>query len=252
MTLPLAVLFSFLMMRLFGMSSNIMSLAGIAISIGILIDQAVVMVENATHHLTRHFGRERVTGDTTEIVIPACRTVGRPIFFSVMITILSFLPVFALTGREGKMFHPLAFTKSFAMVGVAILSITLVPALIPIFLKGRIKSEDENWLVRTMIEIFKPMLAWLMDRTTLVCWLFVDHPGPGLRRLDEAGPRVHARPGRAEHHGHADDRAARLDRRGRATTCGSATRSSAASPRSGRSSARRAGPRRRPTRPRWT
>ena len=172
-TLPMAILFSFLMMRLFGMSSNIMSLAGISISVGILIDQAVVMGENAAHHLTRHFGRERVTGDTTEIVIRACRTVGRPIFFSVVITILSFLPVFALSGREGKMFHPLAYTKTFALVGVALLSITLVPALIPIFLKGRIKSEDENWLVRTMIEIFKPMLAWLMDRTTLVCWLFV-------------------------------------------------------------------------------
>ena len=170
--LPMAILFSFLMMRLFGMSSNIMSLAGISISVGILIDQAVVMGENAAHHLTRHFGRNRVTGDTTEIVIKACRTVGRPIFFSVLITILSFLPVFALSGREGKMFHPLAYTKTFALVGVAILSITLVPALIPIFLRGRIKSEDENYLVRTMIAIFKPMLAWLMDRTTLVCWLF--------------------------------------------------------------------------------
>ncbi|MDB5349278.1 MAG: putative silver efflux pump [Planctomycetota bacterium] len=172
-TLPMAILFSFLMMRIFGMSSNIMSLAGISISVGILIDQAVVMGENAAHHLTRHFGHEPVRGDTTEIVIKACRTVGRPIFFSVLITILSFLPVFALSGREGKMFHPLAFTKTFALIGVAILSITLVPALIPIFLKGRIKSEDENWLVRTMIKIFKPMLAWLMDRTTLVCWLFV-------------------------------------------------------------------------------
>jgi Cu(I)/Ag(I) efflux system membrane protein CusA/SilA len=172
-TLPMAVLFSFLLMRLFGMSSNIMSLAGISISVGILIDQAVVMGENAAHHLSRQFGRERVRGDTTEIVIRACRTVGRPIFFSVLITILSFLPVFALSGREGKMFHPLAFTKTFALVGVAVLSITLVPALIPIFLKGRIKSENENWLVRTMIEIFRPMLSWLMDRTTLVCWLFV-------------------------------------------------------------------------------
>ena len=170
--LPMAILFSFLMMRLFGMSSNIMSLAGISISVGILIDQAVVMGENAAHHLTRHFGTNRVTGDTTEIVVKACRTVGRPIFFSVLITILSFLPVFALSGREGKMFHPLAFTKTFALIGVAILSITLVPALIPIFLRGRIKSEEENWLVRTMIEIFKPMLSWLMDRTTLVCWLF--------------------------------------------------------------------------------
>ena len=117
LTLPMAILFSFLMMRLFGIPSNIMSLAGISISVGILIDQAVVMGENAAHHLTRHFGRNRVTGDTTEIVVAACRTVGRPIFFSVLITILSFLPVFALTGREGKMFHPLAFTKTFALVG---------------------------------------------------------------------------------------------------------------------------------------
>lgn len=171
-TLPLAILFSFLMMRGFGLSSNIMSLAGISISVGILIDQAVVMGENAAHHLTRHFGREPIRGDTTEIVVRACRTVGRPIFFSVLITILSFLPVFALSGREGKMFHPLAWTKTFALVGVAILSITLVPALIPIFLRGRIKSEEENWLVRSMIGIFKPMLGWLMDRTTLVCWLF--------------------------------------------------------------------------------
>ncbi len=172
LTLPMAILFSLLMLRIFGFSSNIMSLAGIAISIGILIDQAVVMAENAAHHLSRKFGRERVTGDITDVVIPACRTVGRPIFFSVLITILSFLPVFALTGREGKLFHPLAFTKTFALIGVALLSITLVPALIPIFLKGRIRSEDENWLVRTMIEIFKPMLSWLMDRPGLVIWLF--------------------------------------------------------------------------------
>ena len=179
LTLPMAILFSFLMMRIFGFSANIMSLAGIAISIGILIDQAVVMTENAAHHLSRRFGRERVTGDITDIVIPACRTVGRPIFFSVLITILSFLPVFALTGREGKLFHPLAFTKTFALIGVALLSITLVPALTPIFLKGRIRSEDENWLVRTMIEIFKPMLSWLMDRPGLVIWLFTVIVGLG-------------------------------------------------------------------------
>ena len=178
-TLPMAILFSFLMMRLFGLSSNIMSLAGISISVGILIDQAVVMGENAAHHLTRHFGGRRITGDITELVIPACKAVGRPIFFSVVITIVSFLPVFALSGREGKLFHPLAYTKTFALVGVALLSITLVPALIPIFLKGRIKREEDSWLVRSMIEIFKPMLAWLMDRTTLVCWLFAVIVGLG-------------------------------------------------------------------------
>ncbi|MEJ7593241.1 MAG: efflux RND transporter permease subunit [Planctomycetaceae bacterium] len=138
-TLPLAVLFSFLMMwllRTFGIidiQANIMSLAGLTISIGILVDQAIVMTENATHHLKEHFGDQKVTGDIRELVIPACRTVGRPIFFSVLIMLLSFIPVFMLSGREGKLFHPLAFTKSFAMIGVAINSVTVVPALIPRF-----------------------------------------------------------------------------------------------------------------------
>jgi Cu(I)/Ag(I) efflux system membrane protein CusA/SilA len=180
LTLPLAVLFSFLLMRLTGVPSNIMSLAGIAISVGILEDQAVVMTENAAHHLTRRFGNRRVTGDNLDLIIPACRTVGRPIFFSILITILSFLPVFALSGMEGKMFHPLAWTKTFALVGVAVLSITLVPALIPICLRGRIKGEEDSWLVRTMIAIFRPMLAWLMDRPTLVCWMFACILGLGF------------------------------------------------------------------------
>ena len=96
------------------------------------------------------------------------------------------------------MFHPLAYTKTFALIGVAILSITLVPALIPIFLKGRIKSEDENWLVRTMIEIFKPMLVVADGPADAGLLAVRRHPRAGLRRLDEAGPRVHARPRRAE------------------------------------------------------
>src|SRR5207244_2906193 len=154
-TLPLAVLFAFLMMWLLrqlgilDIQANIMSLAGITISIGILVDQAIVMTENATHHLKGHFGDNKVTGDTKELVIPACRTVGRPIFFSVMIMLLSFIPVFMLTGREGKYFHPLAFTKSFALIGTALISVTLVPALIPIFIKGRLKSEEDNWIVHS-------------------------------------------------------------------------------------------------------
>ncbi len=160
-------------MRHFNIPSNIMSLSGIAISIGILVDQAIVMVENATHHLTAHFGHDKkITGDTREIVIPACRMVGRPIFFSVIIILLSFIPVFALTGQEGKTFHPLAFTKSFAMIGVAIFSITLVPALIPSFIKGRLRSEEESWLVRNMIGIYKPWLTWLMPRWNLAMWAF--------------------------------------------------------------------------------
>ena len=173
MTLPLAVLVSFILMQQFHVSSNIMSLSGIAISIGILVDQSIVMVENATHHLTAHFGPgRRIEGDTREIVIRACRTVGRPIFFSVMIILLSFIPVFALTGRDAKTFHPLAFTKSFAMIGVAVISITLVPALIPSFIKGRLRSENESWLVRNLIGIYKPWLTWLMPRRNFAMWSF--------------------------------------------------------------------------------
>ena len=177
-TLPLAVLFSFLMMwvlRVTGIidiQANIMSLAGITISIGILVDQAIVMVENATHHLKDHFGTKRVTGDIRELVIAPCRTVGRPIFFSVLIMLLSFVPVFMLSGREGKLFHPLAFTKSFAMIGVALISITLVPALIPTFIRGRLRGEEENPIVRSFINIYKPLLTWALPRRNLVMWMF--------------------------------------------------------------------------------
>ena len=177
-TLPLAVLFSFLLMwvlRVLGIidiQANIMSLAGITISIGILVDQAIVMTENATHELKSRFGDRKVTGDIREMVIAPCRTVGRPIFFSVMIMLLSFVPVFMLSGREGKYFHPLAFTKSFAMIGVAIISVTVVPALIPTFIKGRLRSEEENPIVRSFINIYKPLLTWALPRRNLVMWLF--------------------------------------------------------------------------------
>jgi Cu(I)/Ag(I) efflux system membrane protein CusA/SilA len=177
-TLPLAVLFSFLQMwllrrlHIIDIQANIMSLAGITISIGILVDQAIVMVENATHHLKEHFGDRKVAGDTREIVIRACRTVGRPIFFSVMIILLSFIPVFAMTGREGKYFHPMAFTKSLAMVGVALISVTLVPALIPTLIKGRIRGEEENWIVRGFIHIYKPLLTWALPQRNFVMWAF--------------------------------------------------------------------------------
>ena len=177
-TLPLSVLFSFLLMWLLrqlgiiDIQANIMSLAGITISIGILVDQAIVMVENATHHLKDEFGDKPVTGDTRELVIRACKQVGRPIFFSVIIMLISFIPVFMLTGREGKLFHPLAFTKSFALLGTAIISVTVVPALIPSFIRGKLKREEDNWIVRSFIHIYKPLLTWFLPRRNLVMWMF--------------------------------------------------------------------------------
>jgi Cu(I)/Ag(I) efflux system membrane protein CusA/SilA len=177
-TLPLSVLFSFAVMWLLrrtgvvDIQANIMSLAGITISVGVLVDQAIVMVENATHHLKEKFWSEKVSGDTRELLLPALRMVGRPIFFSVLIMLLSFVPVFMLSGREGKLFHPLAFTKSLALVGTAVISVTVVPALIPGFLRGRLKGEEENWIVRSFTRVYRPMLLFALDRFNLVMWAF--------------------------------------------------------------------------------
>ena len=104
------------------------------------------------------------------VVRSACLAVGRPIVFSVAIMLLSFLPVFALSGIEGKMFHPLAFTKSFALLAVAVLAITLVPALCSVLIRGRLRSEMENPLVRSVIEVYRPVLAYLMDKPVALAW----------------------------------------------------------------------------------
>jgi Cu(I)/Ag(I) efflux system membrane protein CusA/SilA len=178
-TIPLAVLGAFVLMRLTGVSSNIMSLSGIAISIGVLVDQAIVLTDNAMHHLREKFGDGKVAGDTREFLIPAFKQVGRPIFFALLIMVVSFLPVFALTGMEGKMFHPLAFTKTFALIAVALLSITLLPAVLPLVLRGRIRAEDDSWLVRSVVVIYRPVLSWLMERHRGVVLTFVAILGVG-------------------------------------------------------------------------
>ncbi len=187
LTLPLAVLVSFILMHLFGIPSNIMSLSGIAISIGVLVDASIVMVENGTHELTERFGREKISGDTREAILASAKLVGRPIFLSVMIMLISFLPVFALTGMEGKMFHPLAFTKSFAMVGVAILAITLVPALMPVLLRGRLRSEMQNPIVRSFIEIYRPVLGFLLKHPKPFLLSFVILLGVGFNLARHMG-----------------------------------------------------------------
>ncbi len=121
-----------------------------------------------------------------DVVLPACLAVGRPIVFSVAIMLLSFLPVFALGGIEGKMFHPLAFTKSFALLAVAVLAITLVPALCSLLIRGRLRSEMENPLVRGVIEVYRPVLSYLMDQP--------GGAGLGARRDVPAGLRAAGQP----------------------------------------------------------
>ena len=170
-TLPLTVLITFLLMKAFGMGSNIMSLGGIAIAIGAMVDATIVMVENAHKYLQ---GKENVSNkERILIIINSCQQVGRPIFFALILVVVSFLPIFALTGQEGRLFTPLAFTKSFAMVSGAILSITIVPILMVFFIKGKIMSENKNWLNRFFIFLYSPLLKLSLKLRYFVVVAFV-------------------------------------------------------------------------------
>ncbi|HZL61252.1 MAG TPA: CusA/CzcA family heavy metal efflux RND transporter [Pseudolabrys sp.] len=153
-TLPLGVLIAYLCMYLLGLSSNIMSLGGIAIAIGAMVDAAIVMIENAHKHLERAApGKPR-----SEVLIEAAVEVGPALFFSLLIITVSFLPIFALEAQEGRMFKPLAYTKTFAMAAAALLSVTLVPALMLLFVRGRIVPEHRNPLNRALIWIYRPVI----------------------------------------------------------------------------------------------
>ena len=153
-TLPLGVLIAYLCMHLLGLSSNIMSLGGIAIAIGAMVDAAIVMIENAHKHLERAPpGKPR-----SEVLIEAAVEVGPALFFSLLIITVSFLPIFALEAQEGRMFKPLAYTKTFAMAAAALLSVTLVPALMMLFVRGRIMPEQRNPVNRALIWIYRPVI----------------------------------------------------------------------------------------------
>lgn len=165
--LPLAVLISFLFMRYFGISSNIMSLAGIAIAIGVLVDAAIVVTENAFRFMEKRGVDPKDRRRVLETVLDATRLVGRPIFFAMWIIILAFVPVFALTGQEGKLFHPLAYTKTFAMIGAAILAVTLVPVLCSLLIGGKIREEESNFLMRFLVWLYRPFLYWALRHRIL-------------------------------------------------------------------------------------
>jgi Cu(I)/Ag(I) efflux system membrane protein CusA/SilA len=161
--LPVGILMAFGAMRLMGLGSNIMSLGGIAIAIGAMIDAAIVMIENAHKHL------ERAPKDKprVEILIAAASEVGPALFFSLLIITVSFLPIFTLESQEGRLFGPLAFTKTFAMAAAALLSVTLVPALMVIFVRGRIVPEHHNPINRLLIWIYRPVIWCVLRAKTL-------------------------------------------------------------------------------------
>jgi Cu(I)/Ag(I) efflux system membrane protein CusA/SilA len=156
--LPIGVLIAFLCMRALGINSNIMSLGGIAIAIGAMVDAAIVMIENAHKHLERLKPGE----SRAEAMIAACREVGPALFFSLLIITVSFLPVFTLEAQEGRLFAPLAYTKTFAMAGAALLSVTLVPVLMGLFIRGRILPEASNPVNRVLIALYRPVIEAVM------------------------------------------------------------------------------------------
>src|SRR5688572_11632591 len=167
--LPLAVLTSFLGMYYTGISSNIMSLAGIAIAIGVLVDAGIVVTENAFRYVEQRGVDPRDRRQVWETVRQSTRLVGRPVFFSMAIILLAFIPVFALTGQEGKLFHPLAFTKTFAVLAATVIAVTLVPVLCTILLGGKFHAEEANPVMRGLRRIYAPALrAALANRVATI------------------------------------------------------------------------------------
>jgi len=174
--LPLSVGITFLLMKLFGIGSNIMSLGGIAIAIGAMVDASIVMIENAHKSLHKFEKRESRAPDEKErieIILKSSQLVGRPIFFALALIVVSFLPIFALSGQEGLLFTPLAFTKTFAMAGGALLSITLVPVLMVYFVRGKIIHEDKNPLNRFFIWLYHPIIVYGLKIKYLILVLVV-------------------------------------------------------------------------------
>ena len=153
-TLPMGILISFLIMYYQGINANIMSLGGIAIAIGAMVDASIVMIENAHKHIERDKGKK----SHWAIITASSKEVGPALFYSLLIITISFLPVFSLQAQEGRLFKPLAFTKTYAMAGAALLAVTIVPVLMGYFVRGKIRSEKENPVSRFLIAIYKPII----------------------------------------------------------------------------------------------
>ncbi|OLE51420.1 MAG: cation transporter [Acidobacteria bacterium 13_1_20CM_3_53_8] len=171
--LPLAVLISFLFMHYMGISSNLMSLSGIAIAIGVLVDAGIVVTENAFRFMEKRGVDPKDRPKVWKTVLDSTKLVGRPVFFSMAIIILAFIPVFSLTGQEGKLFHPLAFTKTFAMVGATVIAVTLVPVLCTYLLGGKFHSEKSNPVMRFLQAIYRPALRFALSNRVLTVSLAV-------------------------------------------------------------------------------
>jgi Cu(I)/Ag(I) efflux system membrane protein CusA/SilA len=199
--LPASILISFILMEKWGITSNIMSLSGIAIAIGVLVDAGIVMTENVIRHCerleSRKGGQTRLTPDERwQVTLVAAQQVGRPIFFAMLIIILAFVPVFTLSGQEGKLFHPLAFAKTFAMVGATLLAVTIVPVLCTFLVRGPFQREEDNWIMSRLLRVYDPALNWALTHRGRVlsaalalivaaCVLALGLPRPLLHALEK-------------------------------------------------------------------
>jgi Cu(I)/Ag(I) efflux system membrane protein CusA/SilA len=215
-SLPVAVGLAFVPMYFLGINSNIMSLGGLAIAIGAMVDAAIVLVENAHKHLES----APPGADRNRVLIAAAKEVGPPIFFSLLVITVAFLPIFALNGQAGRLFKPLAYTKTFAMAFAALVSITLAPALMSVFVRGRIRHEKDHPVSRAVIGVYRPF-AWVALKNP------AHHDRDRSRRRalggadgDAPGPRVHAAAQRGRRALHADHVSQHLDRRGEAQSPG--------------------------------
>ncbi|MDQ7816731.1 MAG: CusA/CzcA family heavy metal efflux RND transporter [Melioribacteraceae bacterium] len=169
--IPIAVLISFVLMYMFDITSNIMSLGGIILAIGVIVDSSIVLVENAYRNIAKAIEvKGKLTADEyKKISIDSAKQVGRAIFFSELIILVSFIPVFLLTGQEGKLFKPLAFTKSFMMIGSAIVVLSLIPVLMTMLMRGKFRPEEKNPSTRFFIRIYEPVIHWVLKhrKTTI-------------------------------------------------------------------------------------
>jgi Cu(I)/Ag(I) efflux system membrane protein CusA/SilA len=163
-TLPTAILISFIIMKIQGLNANIMSLGGIAVAIGAMVDAAIIMIENAHKHLEHDSGKK----DHWKIILEASKEVGPSLFYSLLVITVSFLPVFALEAQEGRLFKPLAYTKTYSMASAALLSITIVPILMGYFIRGKIPPEEKNPINRFLMKIYHPVLNFTLRFKWLV------------------------------------------------------------------------------------
>ena len=164
-TLPIAIILSFIPMWWLNVTSNIMSLGGIAIAIGAMVDSAIIMIENA-HTALEHFrnehGRDPTSMERVSVIIAAAKSVGRSLFFALLVITVSFIPVFTLTGQEGRLFRPLAFTKTFSMFFASFLGVTLVPVLMVLLIRGKIAPEIKNPVNRFLIRVYQPCVNFVL------------------------------------------------------------------------------------------